>query len=75
MPTDPTSAPDADGWGIQTRWTDAQDTLRDVDPEVVSVLRAAIGTAPNGLEDHVPVVTRPGQDLHMGDVEVVCEDG
>jgi 4-alpha-glucanotransferase len=76
MPTDSTSAPDADGWGIQTRWTDAQDTLRDVDPEVVSVLRAAIGPAPSGLEDLVPVVTRPGRDPRLGgDVDVVCEDG
>jgi 4-alpha-glucanotransferase len=75
MPTDSTAAPDVDGWGIQTRWTDAQDKLRDVDPEVVSVLRAAIGPAPTGLEDHVPVVSRPGRHLDLGDVEVVCEDG
>jgi 4-alpha-glucanotransferase len=65
----------SDAWGIQTRWTDAEDELREVDPEVVSALRAAIGRQPAGLEDESPIVARPGQDLGLGDAEVDCEDG
>jgi 4-alpha-glucanotransferase len=75
MATDPGVPADTDAWGIQTTWIDAEDRRRDVDPDVVSALRAAIGRPPPGVEDDAPVVSRPGRDLGLGEVEVVCEDG
>jgi 4-alpha-glucanotransferase len=64
-----------DDWGIQVRWTDAEDRAQLVAPEVVSALRRAIGRQPDDLEERAPIVARPGRDLGLGDVEVACEDG
>ncbi len=64
-----------DRWGIQHRWTDAYDQPQVVAEDTVHALREAIGEPPEDLEARAPVVTRPGRDLGLGPVEVVCEDG
>jgi len=64
-----------DRWGIQLEWVDADDQPRTVPDDVVRGLREAIGVPPEDLDSRAPVVTRPGRDLGLGAVEVVCEDG
>jgi 4-alpha-glucanotransferase len=64
-----------DRWGIQVEWVDADDRPRVVPDDVVRTLREAIGEPPDDLESRAPVVTRPGRDLGLGPVQVVCEDG
>jgi 4-alpha-glucanotransferase len=66
---------DVDRWGIQLRWTDANDQPQVVADTTVRSMREAIGEPPEDLEAHAPVVTRPGRDLGLGPVEVVCESG
>ena len=65
----------ADEWGIQHEWLDADDEPHRVPAETVELLRGVIGTPPEDLEQRAPVVTRPGRDLGLGSVHVVCEDG
>src|ERR687898_1866193 len=64
-----------DRWGIQLRWTDANDQPQVVADATVQRLRQAIGEPPEDLEACAPVVTRPGRDLGLGPVEVTCESG
>ncbi len=64
-----------DRWGIQLEWVDADDRAQTVPADIVGRLREQIGEAPEDLESRAPVVTRPGRDLGLGTVEVVCEDG
>ena len=42
---------EVDAWGIQVRWTDAEDRSQQVAPEVVSALRRAIGRQPDDLDE------------------------
>ena len=64
-----------DRWGIQLEWVDADDEPQTIADDVVRTLRQAIGEPPDDLDSRAPVVTRPGRDLGLGPVEVVCEDG
>lgn len=69
------AADEVDAWGIQLRWVDAEDRSRQVASEVVSALRDLIGRQPGDLETRSPIVSRPGRELGLGDVDVLCEDG
>ena len=64
-----------DAWGIQRDWVDADDRPQTVAAETVDRLREVIGTPPDDLERRAPIVTRPGRDLPVGRVRVLCEDG
>ena len=64
----------ADPWGIQREWIDADELRRVVPAETVALMREAIGTPPNDLEERAPVVTRPGRSTGTAG-EVACEDG
>jgi 4-alpha-glucanotransferase len=76
-PDDPTQpgSRHVDRWGIQLRWVDADDEPQVVADGTVRALREAIGEPPHDLERRSPIVTRPGRDIALGSVEVVCEDG
>lgn len=65
----------ADEWGIHHHWVDAHDRTIAVSDDTVRRLREAIGTPPADLDDTAPIVSRPGSELGLGRVEVVCEDG
>jgi 4-alpha-glucanotransferase len=64
----------ADPWGIQREWIDADELRRVVPAETVALMREAIGTPPDDLEERAPVVTRPGRSTGTAG-EVSCEDG
>ncbi|MFC5728653.1 MULTISPECIES: 4-alpha-glucanotransferase [Nocardioides] len=66
---------DADAWGIQRDWVDADDRPQRVGEDTVARLREIIGRPPDHLEVRAPIVARPGDDLGLGRVRVVCEDG
>jgi len=68
-------SPTVDTWGIQQEWVDAYDQPHRVPDSTVEVLRRVIGTPPADLDDRAPVVTRPGLDPGLGELEVECEDG
>ena len=64
----------ADPWGIQREWIDADELPQVVPAETVALMRAAIGTPPDDLEERAPVVTRPGRSTGLAG-DVTCEDG
>ena len=74
--TDPTSEPmAADRWGVHEHWTDAAKRPQTVPPATVAALRGVIGEPWDDLAERAPVVARPGEDLGLGRVDVMCEDG
>lgn len=77
MTADIDGRPGADAWGIQRHWVDANDRPQTVADETILALRNLIGEPPSAHDRTVPIVTRPGRDLGLGDVviRVVCEDG
>jgi 4-alpha-glucanotransferase len=75
MAEDAHGVQDADAWGIQTEWTDADGDQRAVPAEVIAALRETIGVPPDDLDDLSPLVARRGAALGLGDVDVACEDG
>ncbi|WP_220451214.1 4-alpha-glucanotransferase [Nocardioides dongkuii] len=69
------TATQADAWGLQQDWVDADDRPQRVADETIKRLREVIGRPPEDLDERRPVVTRPGRRLGLGPVTVVCEDG
>ncbi len=66
--------PTIDAWGIQQVWIDADEQTQEVPAATMELMRAAIGSPPDDLEDRAPVVTRPGLSTGLTGV-VTCEDG
>lgn len=71
--SDPTDG--VDRWGIMTTWIDADGKSQQVPTDLLASLRDVIGQPPAGLQATAPLVTRPGRDLGLGDVQIACEDG
>src|SRR3712207_2657729 len=63
-----------DEWGIQQDWLDADDEPQRSPDATVARLRELIGQPPADLDQHAPVVTRPGRRTGLKGT-VTCEDG
>lgn len=61
--------------GIHLTWVDSGRAQHELSEITVDLLRSAVGAPPSDLEARTPIVTRPGRDLGLGPVEVLCEDG
>ncbi|WP_228942824.1 4-alpha-glucanotransferase [Nocardioides sp. Leaf374] len=75
MPDATPFEPRVDDRGLQLTWLDADDEPREAPEATVAALREVIGTPPDDLAARGPLVSRPGRDLGLGAVRVVCEDG
>ena len=64
-----------DAWGIHRHWVNAYDEVVEVPAVTVDRLRQAMGSPPADLDAWAPLVTQPGLDLGLGQVEVECESG